>query len=151
ETLQSNFEEDPIDLSLNDNLVEVFALAIEDILEPIPTNSSVVQIVKETYNIAPLQTLNRKDKKRGYFRDYKDPNMQCWCDENLYSPKEVAKSYWPTPYKDDEFDEEFNPHLYGTYLLSDYDPDKNIKLVFPEQESDQAENRDRVELATIPW
>ncbi|CAG8632819.1 2927_t:CDS:2 [Dentiscutata erythropus] len=117
--------------------------------------------------------LNKKDKKRGYFCNYKGPNVQCWCDENQYSlsdeciicyldlklwvniksypVEEVAKSYWPTPDKDDEFDGEFNPHFHGIYLLSDYNSDEDIKLVFPEIEPDNTGSRNNLELATIPW
>ncbi|CAG8814713.1 19392_t:CDS:1, partial [Dentiscutata erythropus] len=226
-TLQSDFEEDPIDLSLNDNLVEVFALAIEDISESIPANSSVVKIVRDTLQYCPtmdvrlydnaqftqkeiyydrmmcswysiehiVSRLNKKDKKRGYFRDYKGPNTQCWCDENQYSPsdecitcylelklwitvrfypvEEVAKSYWPISDENDEYDGEFNPHIHGsdnvsliddtpletwnewveprTYLLSNYDSDEYVDLVFLEIEPDNTRSRNNLELATIPW
>ncbi|CAG8735647.1 28396_t:CDS:2, partial [Dentiscutata erythropus] len=196
ETLQSDFAKDLIDLSFDNDLIEVFALAIEDTLELILANSNVVQIVRDTLQYCSTTDVRPYDNvqftQKGIFCDgimcswyliehivSSDECIICYLDLKLwatvrsYPVEEVAKSYWSTLDEDDEFDEEFNSHLYGsdnvslvddtpletwnewiepgTYLLSDYDPDEDVKLVFPKIEPDNTGNKNNIELATIPW
>ncbi|CAG8783297.1 4831_t:CDS:2, partial [Dentiscutata erythropus] len=142
-TLQSDFKEDLIDLDIDDNMIELFIIEVDEYIEPIFAHSNMLQKVKNTLRYSPPpdiqhylklyeKGLNKKDKGKEYFRDYKELTAQCWCGNYLYSPsdkcincyldlklwitiksyiiKEVAKSYWHTPDKKDE-SEAFNTHF----------------------------------------